>query len=131
MMEQDALETFRDILQAQLRDATRKSVSREEIAVESSGDAVDHSQRVAERDLAIHQIESNFDRVQSIKLALDRIADGSYGTCLMCDGEITRNRLKAVPWTAFCVRCQETKDRGRTQLEDDRHQALWRLRDVA
>jgi DnaK suppressor protein len=130
-MEQRELETFRATLQAMLRDVTRQPVRREEIAVESAADAIDHSQQLAERDLAIQQIESNFDRAQSIKVALDRIADGSYGTCLMCDGEISWKRLNAVPWTALCVRCQDIKDRGRTQPENERIQALWRLRDVA
>jgi DnaK suppressor protein len=130
-MEQSEMERFRRILQAMLKDTARPKVTREEIAVENAPDAVDHSQRVAERELAIHQIESNFNRVQNIKLALDRIADGSYGTCLRCDCDISLKRLEAVPWAAYCVRCQEIADREQKQPEDERLQALLHLKDVA
>jgi DnaK suppressor protein len=28
-----------------------------------------------------------------------------------CDEEIKPKRLQAVPWTAYCIRCQEAADR--------------------
>jgi DnaK suppressor protein len=130
-MEQSEMERFRRILQAMLKDTARPKVTREEIAVENAPDAVDHSQRVAEREMAIHQIESNFNRVQSIKLALERIADGSYGTCLTCDCDISLKRLEAVPWTAHCVRCQEIEDKEQKQPEEERLHSLMHLKDVA
>jgi DnaK suppressor protein len=130
-MKHSDLASFRHILETMLQETTRPRVQREDIAVENAPDAVDHSQRQAERDLAILQIESNFNRAQSIKLALDRIEDGSYGTCLMCDGEISPKRLTAVPWTAYCVRCQEIADKERVQPEDTRLQSLLHLKDVA
>lgn len=130
-MERKELDIFRSILETMLQDATRPRVKREEIAVENAADTVDHSQREAERDMAIHYIESNFNRAQSIRLALDRIADGSYGTCLRCDCEINGKRLQAVPWTAYCVRCQEIADRERMQPGDSPLQALIRMKDAA
>jgi DnaK suppressor protein len=114
-----------------LKEVTRPLVKREEIAVENAPDAVDHSQRLAERDMAIHQIESNFNRAQSIKLALERIEDGTYGTCQMCDCEISPKRLGAVPWASYCVRCQEIADKEKQEPEDSRLQALWHMKDVA
>lgn len=130
-MEQLELSIFKQILETMLNETTRPRVKREEIAVENAPDAVDQSQRVAERDMAIHQIESNFNRAQNLKLALERIEDGSYGTCLMCDCEISLKRLKAVPWAAYCVHCQEIADQERAQPEDTRLQALLHLKDVA
>ena len=130
-MEQGEVERFRRLLEMMLRDATIPAIKREEIAVQSAPDAVDHSQLVAERDLAIHQIETNFNRIQSIKRALERIAKGSYGTCLMCDGEIGLKRLQAVPSTAYCVRCQELADKERKGAEGEGLHALLHMRDVA
>ena len=129
-MEPRELDSFRRVLQGMLRD-TRPAATREEIAVENAPDAVDHSQRAAERELALQQIESTFNRVQSIKLALARIGDGSYGTCLRCECEISPKRLQAVPWTSYCVTCQEIADRERHQPEDERVQSLFHLKDVA
>ena len=37
--------------------------------------------------------------------------NGSFGICLHCDEEISLKRLKAVPWTPYCIRCQEAVDR--------------------
>jgi len=130
-MEQSELDSLRITLEQMLKEATRRSVSLEEIAVESAADAVDYGQRVAERDLAIHLIETKFDRAQRIKLALGRIADGTYGICLMCDGEITLKRMHAVPWTAYCVNCQEVAESERIPPEDERVKALMNLKDVA
>ena len=130
-MERSEMERFRRILKAMLRDTAWPTVKREEIAIENAPDAVDHSQQVAERELAIQQIESNFNRAQSIKLALDRIGDGSYGTCLSCDGDISLKRLEAVPWAAYCIQCQEISDKEPTQPENERLQTLLHLKDVA
>jgi RNA polymerase-binding transcription factor DksA len=29
-----------------------------------------------------------------------------------CGEEVKRRRLEVVPWTPFCIRCQEAADRG-------------------
>jgi DnaK suppressor protein len=44
--------------------------------------------------------------VQDIEVALARIADGSYGVCIDCGGEIDRARLKADPTVKRCPPCQ-------------------------
>jgi len=45
---------------------------------------------------------------RNIELALIRINDRSFGTCVHCDEEIGRRRLQA-----FCIRCpEEAADRG-------------------
>jgi DnaK suppressor protein len=39
--------------------------------------------------------------------ALERIEQGSYGTCMDCEEPISVKRLDAVPWARYCVTCQE------------------------
>jgi len=39
--------------------------------------------------------------------ALSRIRDGSFGECLHCGQEIGAKRLAAIPWTRYCITCQE------------------------
>lgn len=53
-------------------------------------------------------------RMERARIALDRIANGTYGTCLACGKAIAEKRLniKAVPETPFCGGCQ-------TKLEND------------
>lgn len=44
--------------------------------------------------------------------ALRRMDEGTYGTCLNCNGTIQTGRLEAVPWARYCIECQELLDRG-------------------
>src|ERR1700752_1214480 len=36
-----------------------------------------------------------------IEAALQRMTEGSFGTCVACSDEIQTRRLQAVPWTQF------------------------------
>ena len=49
-----------------------------------------------------------------IDKALVRLDDGKYGFCLHCSDQIPKARLRAVPWTRYCVDCQERVERGIT-----------------
>ena len=42
-----------------------------------------------------------------IKQALERIASGEYGICQECGRQIPMERLKAIPYTSYCVECLE------------------------
>ena len=45
--------------------------------------------------------------------ALDRIEDGSYGLCMNCKKPIPTTRLKAIPHTQTCLKCQELQESKR------------------
>jgi DnaK suppressor protein len=109
-MEKEQISHFQRALEVLLADMQWPSQSRDEIAIENVADALDQVQQGEERDLAIRRIESVFSRMQSIRLALERINAGEYGTCLRCEGEISTKRLQAIPWAGYCIRCQEAVD---------------------
>ncbi len=46
-------------------------------------------------------------RLLKLKAALDRISDGDYGECLVCENEIAKNRLESVPEATRCIFCAE------------------------
>ena len=76
-----------------------------------------------ERDREINYLLSDRDRskVLSIDQALERIEEGTYGVCESCEGEITAERLKAMPFTRLCVQCQserETEAKRNRRAED-------------
>ncbi len=48
--------------------------------------------------------ENNF--IRFLDEALDRIANGSYGSCIVCEELIPVARLKEVPHTQHCVECK-------------------------
>ena len=39
--------------------------------------------------------------------ALKRIEKDEYGICQMCQKNISKKRLNAVPWALHCIECQE------------------------
>ncbi|MGA7769618.1 MAG: TraR/DksA family transcriptional regulator [Candidatus Sulfotelmatobacter sp.] len=47
-----------------------------------------------------------------VEEALRRVHDGSFGQCLSCGNEINPKRLEAVPWTRYCIACQEKIERA-------------------
>ncbi|MGI9379849.1 MAG: TraR/DksA family transcriptional regulator [Methyloligellaceae bacterium] len=40
-----------------------------------------------------------------IQVALDRIANGTYGICVSCEQPISTERLEAVPHASRCRNC--------------------------
>ena len=37
--------------------------------------------------------------------ALERIEEGTYGSCAECTNKIPKTRLNALPYTPYCVKC--------------------------
>lgn len=96
--------------------------NREIIAVERSADELDQTGRSAEREFAILALNRRSGLLRNIQAALRRIEDGSFGACVNCEEIIGGNRLAAVPWTPFCIRCQEAADRGDTSFAEPPYQ---------
>jgi DnaK suppressor protein len=105
------LTAFRELLTMK-RAELSASRGLEQIAIERSADLLEEVQYKSERELAIAGLNRESAIRRSIELALARIKDHSFGTCVHCDEEIGRRRLQAVPWSPFCIRCQEAADRG-------------------
>jgi DnaK suppressor protein len=74
-------------------------------------------QLAGERELAIRNLDRESNLLRNVRGALGRIADGSYGICMHCEEEIKPKRLDAVPWTKYCIRCQEAADRHEFETE--------------
>jgi DnaK suppressor protein len=78
-----------------------------------------------ERDREINFILNDREREKLLAIdeALQRIKEKIYGICESCEGEIHLGRLKVLPFTRLCVRCQEENEkeskRQRT-IEDER-----------
>lgn len=56
------------------------------------------------KDFALR--EDSMTKVVAIEDALDKIYEGTYGTCDVCGTEIPLERLDAIPYTTTCYRCK-------------------------
>ena len=74
-------------------------------------DEVDVIQANASREIGFATRELLVDRVNRLSAALDRLAEGDYGTCVECDEPISPARLRAMPEVQTCVRCQDRIER--------------------
>jgi DnaK suppressor protein len=113
--ELDRLKSILEAKQAELSGALR---NRDEIAIEKAPDALDEVQLAGERELAIRNLDRDSNMLRQIRRALARIADGSYGICLHCEEDISPKRVNAVPWAAYCIKCQEQVDRHEIEVDD-------------
>jgi DnaK suppressor protein len=57
-----------------------------------------------ERDLALSA--QALAAVEEIDRALEKIDAGTYGVCEKCGDNIPKERLKALPYAALCVKCK-------------------------
>ena len=110
-MNQTELAKYKAVLEAKRDELSAGLRNREDIAIEKTPDALDEVQLAGERELAIRNLDRESNLLRNVRSALARIADGSYGVCLHCEEDIKPKRLDAVPWTKFCIRCQEAADR--------------------
>jgi RNA polymerase-binding transcription factor len=110
-MNQIELEQQQRKLEAQRREAiqTLARLGREarSLDVDTMQDSADQCVVSMSKESLFEQSSQRRTVLRLIEAALRRIADGSYGTCIACGNEVQLRRLQAVPWTQFCLHCQE------------------------
>jgi DnaK suppressor protein len=104
------LRRFKEILDRKEAELVRSLQKRNDIAIEKSPDQVDEIQHAATLEMAIQDLDREYNLLRDVKAALLRIHDGSFGTCIQCEWSINPKRLAAVPWAALCIECQEAAD---------------------
>ena len=117
-MTKTELNKFKKILETKRDELERIVRNRDAITIEKSADALDEVQHASERELAIRNLDRESNLLRNVRSALRRLEDGSFGTCLHCEEEISPKRLDALPWAPFCIQCQEQADRNRDEGND-------------
>ena len=107
---------YEDALRAKQRELL-DSYQRDKAAGNALPD--DGIQDLADKAASAYSKELNFslsdterNLLMLIEEAFNRVRDGSFGTCTNCGAEIGEKRLQAVPWTPFCIDCQELQEKG-------------------
>ena len=116
-MTQTEINKYKAMLEAKQAELSAGLRNRDDIAIEKTPDAIDEVQLAGERELAIRNLDRESSLLRNVKGALVRIADGSYGVCMHCEEDIKIKRLDAVPWTKYCIKCQEAADRHEFETE--------------
>jgi DnaK suppressor protein len=91
---------------------------RERLAIAPSSDPADQVRGIEDRDLAIRSVDQMHSVLRLVERALREISRRSYGVCAECGDDIAIKRLKALPWSPFCVSCQERVERTKVKEID-------------
>jgi DnaK suppressor protein len=111
-MTKSEVNKYKEILETRQAELVEVLRNRDGITIEKSPDALDEVQNAAERELAIRNLDRESNLLRNVRAALRRIDDGSFGVCVHCDEEISPKRIAAVPWTPYCIQCQEAADKA-------------------
>ena len=120
-MDKKKVESYRKKLQAK-QDELLKQVSKSEqdgreADEEGTQDVADKAANSYNKEFLFHQSSSERNLLQMVESALDRIRQGNFGQCISCGEEINAKRLEAVPWTRYCIACQEKLEKGQLEAE--------------
>ena len=83
---------------------------------EDTLDVADQAVLSYQKELIFSQGTEGHSQMSLVRLALERLREGTFGECLHCGRPIGEKRLDALPWTPYCIECQEKVETG--QIED-------------
>jgi len=75
-------------------------------------DLVDKAESSYTKEFLLSLSDTERKQLFLIDEALKRIEKSDYNICQMCNKEISKKRLDAVPWTSYCRECQEKEEEG-------------------
>jgi DnaK suppressor protein len=109
---------FKRALQAKRAELTRESAeTRSRLAIDPASDPMDQVRSVADRDFAVCSLDRMCAVLRQVEDALCEMRNGTFGVCARCDEEIPMKRLEAVPWSPYCIACQERAERDGRELD--------------
>ncbi len=93
-------------------DLAKTRDAEEETTEEATQDIADKAVSSYTREFLYSLSDTDRNTLVQIDQALARVAEGTYGHCLNCGNLMAEKRLVAVPWTPYCLDCQELAEKG-------------------
>ena len=107
-MEKAQISKFEAILTKKREELRRSQTNDERHEAHDFGrDEGDRANFSQSKEMAFRQRAQERGLLMLVEAALSRISSGSFGTCMNCEQDISINRLNAVPWSRYCITCQE------------------------
>lgn len=118
---QSELNHFKELLEEEKQQAEdeikniKSSLEGIESAEEDENTSLDHhygniSSEEEERKTLYKLMERQRDKIKKINIALDRIADRTYGVCMETGKQIQKERLETIPYALYSVEAREKDD---------------------
>ena len=113
-MKKKDIEFFKDLLNQRLKDLLSQAddtVSGMTDQRENFPDPTDRASLEADRNFMLRIRDREHKLIKKIKKALERIENGTFGQCEVCEEEISIDRLKARPVTTQCIKCKTKEEK--------------------
>ena len=115
-MEQKKIKTYREKLIQKKEEIlvayTKNKNYGKEADEEGSQDIADKASNSYTKEFLFSLSNTERDMLQLVDEALVRIEDRRFGVCVVCEEELDKKRLEAVPWAKRCISCQEKQEQG-------------------
>ena len=122
-MDKRKTKSYRDRLLARRESlfslVTEAEMSSRERDLEATQDPADMAANAYTKELLISMSANDRKLLQLIDEALERVEGGEYGECVNCGEPVSEKRLDAVPWTRYCLKCQDLQERGLLNPDED------------
>lgn len=79
---------------------------------EDTLDVADQAVLSYQKEMIFSQGTEGHSQLTLVRAALERLHEGGFGECLHCGKAIGEKRLEALPWTPYCIDCQEKIETG-------------------
>jgi DnaK suppressor protein len=116
----EIIQRFEQALRGQAKQLEHSMISAveqgREVAADTAVDAADQAVQSYQKEMLFSQSTSGHEQLSLVRLALKRIDEGGFGECMHCGKTIGLKRLEALPWTPYCIDCQEKIENG--EIED-------------
>lgn len=109
MLSPEKIEFFRNLLKERLErlteeaERTRGDMTQEQ---ENLPDSIDLATHESSRDFNIRIRDRERKLISKIEAALERLEQGEFGICVVCEEPISERRLIARPMTTHCIDCK-------------------------
>jgi DnaK suppressor protein len=87
-----------------------------EAVADDTLDVADQAVASYQKELLFTQGTNGHAQLRLIREALRRLEEGEFGECTQCGETIGAKRLEALPWTPYCISCQEKIEKGQAPV---------------
>lgn len=104
---------FESLLNEQLKELMEeatKTVNDMTITEGEFPDPTDRASWESDRNFLLRIRERERNLITKIREALERIEEGTFGTCELCGEDISEQRLEVRPVTTLCIKCKQEQE---------------------
>jgi DnaK suppressor protein len=90
-----------------VRKLSQLTTESKELETNVAQDPVDKAESSYTKEFLLSLSDGEREQLFLIDEALKRLQRDEFGICQLCQKEIGRKRLEAIPWTPYCIDCQQ------------------------